>query len=171
MNEFLSSFIVVFIGSTVATVLAAWVVTRLDRAFRPPTPRSEAAAAQYSRPMRLRVAAYLVHAVWVGILAMVLLVFAAAVDLVSLAVGLGLLVSVGLGTVLYFCLVLTLRCDACGRRVLVQAISNPPYAERWHSLNPWGSVVTRIVFQGRFRCMYCGQEYLVAGPASPVISA
>jgi hypothetical protein len=72
------------------------------------------------------------------------------------------LLGITLGCVpIYFSLALILRCPKCHRHVINQMSRNPPHAEAFWQMDGWSSIVVRVLFSGRFRCMHCGQRYFV----------
>jgi hypothetical protein len=46
------------------------------------------------------------------------------------------------------------RCKSCGRRMLIRSVESPP----WYDVDQH----RRAILGGSFRCMYCGQLYLVS---------
>lgn len=148
-----------FVGAIAAGVVGRWLEERLARAYRAPVSNEGGSPQAYSRPALLTVAAYAVHLAWGGLLVMPVALAIAAFAKTAIVGFLACGTAVVVGAASHFGLAVVLRCDACNRRVFVSPVQNPPYAEKWGHLNAWGSVVTRIAFQRRFRCMHCGQNY------------
>lgn len=55
-----------------------------------------------------------------------------------------------------------LRCAKCSRRLTVQWTKEPPkFSRKVWFLRGWGALILDVLINKKFRCMYCGQWYLV----------
>jgi len=161
MDDALNSFTITLVAGLIGGLVAASLAARANRAFRPPPPRDQSPAERYPRALALVIAAHLVVTAWISIGLFLLLVLLAAAGLrpgAFMFLPPGIFVA---AAAVYFALVVSLRCNSCSRRVLLQSTTTPPYAEPLRGLNAWGSIVVRVVSRAPFRCMYCGQRYHV----------
>ena len=159
MSSFALAFLASLIGGFIATVLVALI----DRYLPLPSRNfARESPVYFPHPARLLAASIVVFGAWFCLLVFFLSLALTAVGLVksqtfvlaSLGVFLGL-------AVVYLGLALTLRCPNCKKHVTVQWGSTPPFAEPMLKLDGWASVIARVALKRRFRCMYCGQQFLV----------
>ncbi len=160
--QLLTHFIVAFAASFIGSVLAATIIGFLDRRFRAPARAFPAEPVEgFPKPFALLAASYSLIVSWVMLISL----------LVALALGLAgwrsdtvvvVLLGSFLGFVgLYIPLAVRARCRKCGKHVTIQWIKRPPFSEPLLGVDAWAAVVLRLVIHRRFRCMYCGQRYLV----------
>ena len=159
----MTSFAVAFLASLIGGVLATAIVALIDRYVPVPAQSFLAEPPVYfPRPFRLRAVSFLVVAVW---LSLIVFVVCLIVGLSSVRSGALIFGSFGAFVALafaYLVLAFTLRCPKCQKHVTIQWGSEPPYGERVLGMDGWASVIAQVVLQRRFRCMYCGQQFLVA---------
>lgn len=160
----MSTFAVAFFGSLLGGVLAGLLGNWADARYRPPQVELGAAAEErFPRAWLLITAASIMFIGWSSILSFLALLAVGSSGLFQPSETLAfLLLGVTLGCApLYFMVARALRCPKCHRQVLNQMASNPPHAEKLWQLDGWASVVVRVLFSGRFRCMHCGQRFSV----------
>ena len=157
MNNFLLGFAATFAGGLLAGFLSHWA----DKRYLAPA-SSSSEEERFPRTFLLKVAAITVMIAWLTILAFLVSIALAKNGLVNLTepVAMSMFGSLVSCAALYIVFSLTLRCSKCHHRVLVQENSTPPYGEKLWKMDGWASVVVRVVFMRRFRCMHCGQRYL-----------
>jgi hypothetical protein len=163
----MDAFWMTLFAAIIGGFLAKAVANRLDRAFRPPPSWEANPVEPFPHRVAIRAAAYLVVVAW----AIIFAIFPAALLLALLTreryVPVYLLLLVGAIVIVlpcYLVIALLLRCPSCHRRILVQSVTNPPHGEPSKSMNAWGRLILRVAFNGRFRCMYCGQQYWTRDP-------
>lgn len=72
------------------------------------------------------------------------------------------LVAIGVTISIYMLMAQVLRCQSCGKKILVQQLGEKPSSVRsvW-GMDAWASTVVNVVKSKRFSCMHCGQEYSI----------
>jgi DNA-directed RNA polymerase subunit RPC12/RpoP len=156
----MNNFVLVLVATAAGGLLAGFLSHWADKRYLAPAP-SASEEQRFPRTFLLKVAAITVMIAWLSILAFLVSIALAKTGFVSLTepVALSMLGSLVSGAALYIVFSLMLRCPKCHHRVLVQENSSPPYTEEIWKMNGWASVVLRVVFMRRFRCMHCGQRY------------
>lgn len=161
MDGFLDTLIITVVASVAGGLLAMRIQARMDRAFQAPSSLEDAVPIVYPRSGVLLVAAFVLRSAWSGVPVLLVPVLLTAVfdwhPLVALVPVVAFASLIPIGVALMF----LLRCVQCGKRLLAQEVSAPPFADEYPGLNAYGATVMRITKERRCRCMYCGQQYLI----------
>jgi hypothetical protein len=159
VNSFAIGFFISVVGGFLASLLVNW----LDRRFRlPSTSLGEAPVEFFPRPLLLRIGSISVVCAWACLLAFLLLVILASTGVYRSAwPAVGAIGSFFGLAVLYTFIAFTLRCPKCRRHVFVQWTTRPPHSEKFLGLEGWGALALKAAARGEFRCMYCGQRFVV----------
>ena len=115
---------------------------------------------KYSKPILLLSTCWLLIGSWVLLLALILVFLYGFFDKAILEVFLALFGGFAVIVVLSVFATLVHKCSHCGRRFLLEFPGKKhPLARKRMALDHWASTVLDIVSEGRFVCMYCGEEY------------
>jgi DNA-directed RNA polymerase subunit RPC12/RpoP len=159
-SQFVYEFVAVLMGAAAFHAVASVIDGRR------PTPASRAAASpiQYSRPILLLIAVHsqvgAFFAAATITAALVLSSFFVRVDSMLVLVFVPYLMMI-----VFLCLNAVIRCDACGRKMLLNYSGRAPFGERSRNLTASGNLVWTIARNPSFRCPQCGQRLLVRGPS------
>jgi hypothetical protein len=152
--------VIVFFASAIGGLVSAWLIAWSDRRYQvpgasfvgDPTVSFPAAAA-------LKAGAVALVAAWLSVLLVIASVVLSSLLsirlLVLLAVPVGLLAGF-LGVFIWAAV--RVRCPKCNRRVLDQP-SQPPFPQEFFGLGGSAATVLKIVANGVFRCVHCGQPF------------
>jgi len=157
MADFIRSFAWVFVGS----IIAGFLIAYFDAHFRRPSHSDTTDAILYPRSKLLRSAAFIVFAIWATFAVFILLITLNGMGVLhSPSLFEGSIVTLAGLCLLYIALASTLRCQQCGKHLIIQWIEAPEFADRIKGLDGWASILLRVSRRKPFQCMYCGQHYL-----------
>jgi small-conductance mechanosensitive channel len=153
-----------FLASFVGGLIAAVIVHLLDRLVSVPTVSfTDSAVSPYPHSLRLRVASYSVFCAWGSLLIfLAVLGLVAATELRPTHLAIWTFAAFTGFVVLYLALAIPLKCPKCKERITIQWTSEPKHTERVWGMDGWASVIVRVATTGRFRCMYCGQRFILS---------
>jgi hypothetical protein len=151
----------VYAVGIVATMVATYVIRVVSRrvAQRIALPASRAAESAVPMPQgaQFRIERRIRPAVIVLFLALILTILMAQSTSPNsvgwTTVGILELVCIMVLTLIGLIIDATLRCTACGKRMLLESMEFPPF--------PPPRKQTDAVRRGTFQCMYCGQRYII----------
>jgi hypothetical protein len=118
---------------------------------------------RHPRALQIVVSAWLAIAAWVAIALFLVLVLLEQLQSlrgswsIDASVAIALIASFCCFAAAYIALAVSLRCQACGKRLFVETFSPAhPRASRVWGMNHWASCLVHIVRHGQCNCMHCG---------------
>ena len=174
MKDYLIAFVIMFLGSIAAAWLSAALAGWANKRFPLLVQSCSSDPAQaFPKVRRLKTAAWGTFLAWGCIVALVSLPILASVGVVSNSHFLDSLFistfAILLGTsALTITIGSLIRCPKCMRHLLIQWTERPPFAEKTKSgIDAWAAIVLRAGTNQNFRCMYCGQHFLMKPEGLP----
>ena len=117
----------------------------------------------YENSLKLLIACYFVISAWlvlIGLLLVILVASTTGSTKLNLTFA-GLLISLIIIVLGYGLLAWSLRCEACGKSLLIEAGVLHKNARKRKGLDHWATTILDVLLVGKFRCMYCGENYQI----------
>jgi len=152
--------VIVFLASAIGGLISAWLTAWVDGRYRAPGISFPSDPVEsFPAASTLRAGSVALVCAWISVLAVVAWVVLSSI----LRVRLSILFAVPVGLIaaylaLFIWVALRVRCPKCQRRVL-DHFSRPPYPQTFFGLAGSGATVLRVVVQGVFHCIHCGQRF------------
>lgn len=120
-------------------------------------------ARAYKKSLKLLIACYLAISAWVVLTGLLLVILVASIT-GSIKLNLAfatLLIALIILAIGYGLLALSLRCEGCGKSLLMEAGVLHKNARKRKGLDHWATTILDVLLVGKFRCMYCGENYQI----------
>lgn len=161
MNSTFVAFITLFAAGVVVSIFSKWAevkyqLTALDK--------SSSRRSQYSRKVSALIGALAVFIAWMSLLwffSGLLIVNITDIQPNNDVIVFYPLAILMVGAPMYLYYGLSLKCDCCERRILMQDSEQQKYAIKGKIYRGWAFVVIQILFKKMFQCMSCGKKYTV----------
>ena len=117
----------------------------------------------YKKSLRLLFACYFVISAWLVLIGLLLVILVASTTSSTKLnfIFAGLLIALIVIVAGYVLLAWSLRCEACGKSLLIEAGVLHKNARKRKSLDHWATIILDVLLVGKFRCMYCGENYQI----------